>query len=338
MKQILIVKWAAAFFALFTQVQLSHAASTENLNKTYKVNWILAHEPIRAFERAARNFANEVGRRTNGKVIINIVDGKTYNGGKAMSASQAFSLVQSGKVEMTQTYTTHLGNYSPSFWALDLPFLFKDHEQAARALEGAPGQQIMASLDKTNVHGLSFTYSGGYMILPTAKREIKTIEDFKGLKVKINNDSPVGTALMKTLGAVPVPTQDPGAQGLDGLETTYARFVELDASVKADKAIINDLQHSMFLTAILVNKPFFDALPVSYQKAFAESAVAAARMERADSVKDCAKIKEDYIKDGHKVVAMTAVENARFKNSVGPVYAKFEPIFGKDLVASLRNN
>jgi TRAP-type C4-dicarboxylate transport system substrate-binding protein len=163
------------------------------------------------------------------------------------------------------------------------------------------------------------------------------VEDFKGLKISVNNESPVGTALMKTLGAEPMPLSKDSPK-LDGFETTYARFVEMDQKTQDSKKVINDLQHSLFLTTILINKEFMASLPPEYQQAVRHAAGTAAVLERKDSIQDGVDLQKKFAAEGYHVVKMTAAEQRKFKESTQPVYTKFEPMLGKDLIKSIRED
>lgn len=322
--------------ALLVFSGFSAQAAVGSQEKTYKMRWVLAHAPVRVFDRAARHFTEEVKKNTDGKVQIEIVTGASMNGGKMMSADQAYELVKTGQVEMTQTYTTYLGNHNAAFWALDLPFIFRDHQHAAKVLEGPVGEKILSGLQANNVSGLAFTYSGGYMIIPTVKQEIRSVDDLKGLRVRVNNNSPVGTAFLKSLGATPMPTQAEYSGDMDGFESTYARFVDLGADVQNNMKVINDLQHSLFLTAILINKSYFESLPVKYQQAIQTAARTAAKLEREDSIRDSETAKSKYQQEGVKIVAMEGKQLQRMKDYAPSIYRKFEPVVGKDIIKSIQ--
>lgn len=328
--------WVYALAVCGLWTNLSNAE--QNTDKTYKLRWVMAHEPVRVFERAARHFADEVKRETNGKVEIQIIDGKSLNSGRPLSADQAFQMVKEGKIEITQTYTTYLGNHNSKFWALDLPFMFKTHQHASRVLEGPAGQQLLASLQGSNMQGLAFTYSGGYMILPTANREIRSVDDLKGLKVRINNNSPVSAAYMKSLGAEPIMTSGEVTADADGFETTYPRFVDMAKVAQDRNKIINDTQHSLFLTAVLINKTAFEALPAAYQESVKRASKKAAELEREDSIKDSEQARAKYLEKGYKVVTVEGAQLARFKAAADPIYKKFEPMLGKDFIQAMHSN
>lgn len=316
---------------------LSAGAGAAETAKPYKIKWVLAHEPVRVFERAARFFSEAVSKDTNGQVQVEVVDSRELNNGKPMSADRVFELLKKGEIQMSQTYTTYLGNHANKMWVLDLPFLFKNHEHAAKVLDGPVGQQIVAGLEKSNLKGLAFTYSGGYMIIPSTKKPISKVEDFKGLKVRVNGNSPVGTALMKSLGAEPftVSNETTATNKLDGFETTFARLTALPSDTQESSKYLNATNHSIFLTSIVVNKEFFEKMPQEYQKAVRQAALKAAAMEREESIKDSETARAEFSKKGHQIVEMDKKEVERFKMASRPVYQKFEKTFGKDLIESI---
>lgn len=300
----------------------------------YKIRWVLAHQPARVFERAAKHFAAEVEKNSNGRVVVEI-SGLDKNGeGVALSPSEAFGKVQRGEVEMCQTYTTYLGLMNKSMWALDLPFLFKNHEHATRVLDGKIGAKILAGLDNKGVKGLAFTYSGGYRIIPTENKPITKVEDFKNLKIKVS-ESPVASAYLKELGANPVNIEDVDhyAKGVDGYETTYARL----ENIAGDKSTyINETSHSLFLTSILINKNFYDKLPADLKKIVADAVLKTAKLEREDSIQDGVKAKEAYIKKGIKVETLSEKERARLMEIAEKVQKKFDNFFPAHLVSDIK--
>jgi TRAP-type C4-dicarboxylate transport system substrate-binding protein len=309
----------------------------------YRIRWVLAHEPSGVFEQAAKDFAATVAQESKGDIEVQIVTakdfGKDIGKGEAVMPDEAAHAVASGRVEMTQTYTTSLGKYSRDLWVLDLPYLFRDHAQAAKVFEGDIGRQLLAGLAPKHMHGLAFTYSGGYRILPTTSREIHRPEDVKGLRVRTSN-SPVAQATIRALGGEPVPAwidqTVPMAKAgkIDAGETTLARFA--DGRQDEGLPVINDTQHSLFLTAVLINDKFFNSLPKADQAAVQRAATAMARRERQESVDACEAERIAALAKGEKVITLTADEKARFVAALQPVYAEFAPTFG-DLVPRIQN-
>lgn len=311
---------------------------------THKVKWVLAHEPIELFLRVATRFSKEVFDKTNGKIDIEILTlsqySAKYNDGKKVSKLELLDLMETGKIEMSQMYTTSLGRLDKNMFALDMPFLFRDHGHATKVLEGSIGQSLMKGLEeKTNIKGLAFTYSGGYRMI-AAKKPIQSIEDFQGLKIRIAK-SPVAKDLLEAVGAIPVPMEleevnDAIATDIvEGGESTYPRFYSMKQNEVS--SCINDTKHSLFLTSIIINKNFWASLPTETQEFMQKAAVSAAQLERQESVEDVAVIQERCKKDGIPVVTLAPQEEERFKAKVESVYKKYENFFDGNIVQKIRN-
>lgn len=307
--------------------------------KPQQVRWLLAHEPADAFRRAAKTFAEQLKRETNGELELVVLTPKDVGSDhQQLSSEEVFSLLSQGKVELSQTVTTGIGEIEKKFWVLDLPFLFRNHEHAAKVLEGKVGKQLLASLEKDKVKGLAFTYSGGFRVVPALDREIRSVKDFSGLRVRTSS-SPVAHETLKALGATPVPMTIEDSQEalaaaqVGAAETTYIRVKSV---IGENSKYVNETYHSLFLTSILASEKFYKSLSKRNQEALNRAALNAARIERQDSVNDGVKVRADFEKSGVKVVKMNSANLNEFRKTMAPIYKKFEPMFGRELIEDIR--
>lgn len=317
--------------------------SAETKKPTYTIKWVLAHQPVDLFKEAAEVFSKEMSSKTNGDVVVEVMTlpeyESRYNNSKKIPYNEYVKHIQSGKIEMSQTYTTDLGRESSMMYALDLPFLFRDHSHAQKVLEGDVGSKLLSSLDKSNLKGLAFTYSGGYRIIPAIKK-ITKIEDFKGLNVRTSG-SPVAQETFKALGANPIALPLDAIDGavkngkIDSAESTYARYFSLGQDKVAN--VMNETNHSLFLTSIIVNGDFWKKLPENYRAMMKEAAITAARIERDHSIKSGLEVRETCIKKGIEVNTLSLAEQEKFKAAMKPVYKKYSSMFPKDLITSIEN-
>lgn len=307
------------------------------------VKWVLAHEPIELFIRAAKVFAAEVNAKAPDQLDIEVLTmseyAEKYNNGVVVGKHDLVDLLDQGKIEMSQTYTITLGKINKDFFALDLPFLFKDHDHAGRIFEGEIGASLLDSLQESKkVKGLAFTYSGGFRIIP-GNETVAKIEDLRGVKVRTSH-SPVAIETFKTLGADVVPMElEELSEGLAQAdvavgESTYPRVYALGHD-KVSK-VINHTEHSLFLTSILIGTDFWNTLSPELQAIVSDAAKAAARHERALSIEDVALVQARAEADGIEVVKMSAEEQARFAEATKVVYSKFENYFSAGLVDSIK--
>jgi TRAP-type C4-dicarboxylate transport system substrate-binding protein len=308
------------------------------------IKWVIAHEPIDLFLKAAQRFSNSVKEKTNGKIDIEILSlteySQKYNQGKKVTKHDLLQLMEEGVVEMSQMYTTWLGHYNRDMFVLDLPFLFRDHDHADRVLEGEIGEYILKGLEKGSaVRGLAFTYSGGYRIIP-ANKELSTVESFKGTKIRTSR-SPVAIDTFNLLGAevnskVELEEMNEAADSgvIEAGESTFVRVIPLKQNESFK--YVNDTAHSLFLTSIIIATKFWDTLTVEIQQIMKDAALDAARAERKEAVDQIPEIIEDCKKHQVPVVSMDKQETEKFKELTSPLYSKYKNYFSDDLISKIQ--
>lgn len=312
--------------------------------KKQHVKWVIAHEPIGLFLKVAERFSKEVNEQTNGMFDIEVLSlsdyAAKYNNGKAITKHDLLGLIDNGTIEMSHIYSNWLGDYNKDLHALDLPFLFNDHDHVDRVLEGQIGKDLLAGVAKnSNVQGLAFTYSGGFKIVP-ANKAITRVEDFQGLDIRTSK-SPVCMDIFASLGATPNQSIDiehlteAGKAGLvDGGESTYVRVFPLNQTDAFD--YINETNHNLLLTSIIVNKDWMSQFDTATQQILSDAAFVAARQERRESVADVPGIIAEFQAKGVKLVQMEESEKARFRQATETVYSKYEDYFSNNLVEKIR--
>lgn len=308
------------------------------------VKWVIAHEPIGLFLKVAERFAKEVNEKTNGMFNIEVLSlsdyAAKYNDGKKITKYDLMEMINTGKIEMSHIYTTWLADYNKDLHALDLPFLFRDHKHADAVLEGEVGAELLAGVSKnSNITAMSFTYSGGYRVVP-ANFRADTVESWKGQTVRTSR-SPVAVETFKLLGAEPkehIALEEMNEYADKGVisagESTYVRIFPLD-QYKSFK-VVNDTAHSLFLTSIIVNKDFMAQFDEETREIMATAAFNAARAERRESVADIPNILAECQEKGVEVVRMSAEEQKKFQEVTSAVYEKFADYFTPGLVQKIQ--
>jgi TRAP-type C4-dicarboxylate transport system substrate-binding protein len=308
-----------------------------------KIRWLLEHEPIELFLRTAEAFDKEIRALTNDTVQVEIYKKEEYADkfGKIQEeVSDVLLMVNTGQIEMTQTQIVNVGTWAnPDFFALEMPYLFKDHEHATRVLDGQIGSQLLNSIEETTAaKGLAFTYSGGYRIF-AANKQIRTVEDLQGLTC-LTDMSPVRVDTAKLFGYNVVADRSRSIKdrtdmvgNCDVVETTLPRYIkEAHGSGHCNIGVTN---HSMYLTSILINKDFYNSLTEDQQRAINVTSMKIAALERQWSVDDAVELAQNTNKhtalniDYHE---LDATEIAKLKEIVQPLYAKYSKIFSPLLI------
>ena len=315
------------------------------MNKSRTIRWVLAHEPYDLFLRAAEKFSKEVAEKTHNEINIEVMGlsdyVEKYNNGQALDRYRIRELVDAGTIEMSQMYTTTLGLVDSDMFVLDMPFIFRDHAHAARVLDGEIGQELMDSLaNRSNIKGLAFTYSGGFRAI-IGNTVIDSVESMKGQRVRVAH-CPVAEDTMRALGADPVvmPIENLanglGAGTVDSGESTYPRIYSMGQNRTA--TVINHTEHSLFLTTIIMNKGLWNSLTVEQQQIFQDAALAAARIERAESLEDIGITQQRAIDDGMQVNFLTVDQQQQFKQATAVVYDKYQNYFNNNLITRIQKS
>jgi TRAP-type C4-dicarboxylate transport system substrate-binding protein len=300
---------------------------------------VLTHDPIALFEEAARHFVRLVAEESRGRMEVAVFTPGEYGGGQRVPPAEVMQKVAAGELEMSQTYATVLGKLSPRLWTLDLPFLFRSHEHAASVLDGPVGAELLEGLVPAGLRGLAFTYSGGYRIVSSVEKELRSVEDFQGLRVRTSGN-PVVTSLFNGLGAVPhaAPLHEIPAlteqRLIDAAESTWPRYWDM-GHFRA-QPIVNETSHSLFLTALVINERFYCSLPAFCQEVLRHAALEMARAERRKSVADGEMARAAWRRQGGTVVSWSPDARDRFAAAAGHVYRRFTPEFGSGLIDRIR--
>ena len=327
--------------AVFFAFSHSHTAQAES-EAPIKVRWLLSHQPTSVFAHATQVFAQELSKDTDGRMTLEVVTPQEIGIATGdVSNTEIFKQLDSGNVQIASAYTVALGQADPEMWALSLPYLFSSYEAMGPTLDGLTGQSILNSLaSSTSAHALAVTLSGGYRIIATKTKTIASVSDLKGLRIATSG-GPVAEATLKGLGAIPVSvdlengSQSFDANTIDGVETTYSRLSEVLGNKSAYTAHINETDHSMFLTAIIAGNSFYDSLSSQDQQALKTAALAAAQVERQDSIALGEQVRTQLVAEGSQITSLSPDAQVAFKAATAGIAGQFSSVVGADVVKTL---
>ena len=128
---------------------------------------------------------------------------KMFAGGQLGAERDTLEITSFGGLELNRVNLAPLNSIEPMTIVPGLPFLFRTTGHMRRALDGAPGEIILGSLEKHNLIGLCF-YDSGERSVYNTRRPIRTPADMKGMKIRVPN-SDLYVAMIKALGADATP-------------------------------------------------------------------------------------------------------------------------------------
>ena len=303
-----------------------------------RIKWLIAHEPQHLFVRTAEAFANKIKELSGGEIIIEPITAKefsekfspdTKNG--VFTQKTLFDALENNTVQMSQTQTCFFGQFDENFRALDMPFLFRDHDHATKVLEGRIGTTLRERLSrKSHMRGLAFTYSGGFRVIGS-NEPINSVRELVGKRVRVNSN-PVNKDFMASAGAKPIRLVSYGYDEitngeLDATETTYIRFL--------GKHVLKT-NHNMFLTCVVINNTLWNDLSETEKDAFEKAALEAARLERQWSVEDADEFERNCVQNGVSIVDVSEEDREYLKSLSEPVYKEWESKFVPKLIDNIK--
>lgn len=122
--------------------------------------------------------------------------------------TQCLEKVQNGTLELTKVSTAPVANFVPVMKVFSLPYLFDDSDHYWRALDGEPGQKLLAEVGHkedgtpSGFIGLCYFDSGSRNFY--GKSPILSPDDIKGKTIRVMQD-PVAIDMIKAMGGNPFP-------------------------------------------------------------------------------------------------------------------------------------
>ena len=135
---------------------------------------------------------------SGGRLTIDI-----YPSGVLGSEVQCIEQLQSGELAMTKTSTAAMESFIPELGIFGVPYLFDDEDHFWETLEGGVGKDLLSVGRGTGLVGLCY-YDAGSRNFYSAKKPIRTPDDLKGMKIRVQN-SRMAIAMIETLGGSPTP-------------------------------------------------------------------------------------------------------------------------------------
>ncbi len=241
-----------------------------------------------------------------------------------------------GVIDMNRINMAPFNNAIPETGITSLPFLFRSIEHMRKTVDGPIGEEILKTFESQSLVGLAF-YDSGARSFYDSKKPIRTLEDMKGLKIRVQQ-SDLFIDLVNALGAnaTPMPFGEVYSAlqtgVVDGAENNWPSF-ESTRHFEVAK-FYSQTEHSMSPEVLVMSKKSFDKFSPDEQnmiRAAAKESVA--KMRELWEARE--KASEALVKS--KGAQVNTVEKGPFIAAMKPVYDKYvkDPKL-KDLVARIQ--
>jgi C4-dicarboxylate-binding protein DctP len=319
-------KWilAAAAAAIFVAPGVASAQSPIVIKFSHVV---AANTPK---GKAAEKFKELAEKYTDNKVKVEIYPNSTLYKDK-----EELEALQLGAVQMLAPSNSKFGPIGiKEFEVFDLPYILPNRVALRKVTDGELGHRLLKLLEPKGMVGLAY-WDNGFKEM-TANKPLRTPDDFKGLKFRIQS-SKVLEAQFRALGATPqVMGFDAVYQALqtgvvDGQENTTS-------NIYTQK--MHEVQKYMTMTnngyigyVVVVNKKFWDGLPADIrgqlEKAMHDATVYGNETSKSENEEALEAIKKAGTT---QIVIPTAAENEAMRKAMLPVYSDMASRLGKGII------
>jgi tripartite ATP-independent transporter DctP family solute receptor len=280
---------------------------------------------------AVRFMGELVKQRTDGRIEVQIFPSGQLGGEKDTIEQTRF-----GVIDMNRINFAPFNNLIPETQILSLPFLFRSEDHMHKVMDGEIGEEIAAAFEPHDLVLLAF-YDSGARSIYNAKHPVKTLDDMKGLKIRVQQ-SDLFIAMMQALGAnaTPIPFGEVYSAlqtgVVDGAENNWPSYDSVKHYEVAK--FYSQTEHSMSPEALVMAKTSFEKLPAEDQ-----AIVKAAAKDSVPKMRELwvAREKEARARAEAGGAVANPVDKEAFIAAMEPVYAQFvtDPKM-QDLVKRIR--
>jgi len=314
MKRIILVLVFMGFFlASGLIVAQVPEAEGRTINLTYSIFFPPTHDQC----KAGISWAQEVEKRTEGKVRITV-----FPGGTLTKANQCYDGVVKGISDIGMSCFAYTRGRFPVMEAVDLPHGYPNGHTATRVANEFAG--IMQPAELSDVKVL-YIHAHGPGLLHT-KKPVRTLDELKGMKIRSTGLSAKVTA---SLGGVPVAMPQPStyeALQKGVVEGTFSPIETLKGWKQGEVVKSTTDCHGIGYTTamfVVMNRDKWNALPQDIQNIIDEVSGewVAVHGEVWDSSDNDGR--EYTLSLGNEIVSLSTEENERWAAAVRPIIDEY---------------
>jgi tripartite ATP-independent transporter DctP family solute receptor len=270
--------------------------------------------------RGDQEFARLVEERTNGRIKVEVYHSKQLGEEKA-----AIEQVQFGAIDFTRVSIAPVADFYPPLNALQMPYVYNSGDHMWKVLDSSIGEEVLKNIEASNFVGLCY-YDGGARNFYNSVKEIKSVADLKGLKIRVMQ-SKLMVDMINALGAVPQPLPYGEVYSaiqtgvIDGAENNWPSYLTSSHYEVAKYYTVDE--HLRVPEILIASKIVFDKLSAEDQaiiKKAAKDSVAFQKKAWADYAKEA----EMKVREAGCIITELADKSA-FQSAMQPLYDALTP-------------
>ncbi|WP_017728774.1 DctP family TRAP transporter solute-binding subunit [Halalkalibacterium ligniniphilum] len=277
-------------------------------------------------------FGEKIAELTDGRITIQPHFNNSLGGER--EAVEGLSI---DSIDMAITSTGPLGGFVNEFFMFDLPYLFESKEHAYAVLDSEIGDELAEMLaTQANVMILGWM-ENGVRHNTNSVRPITHPDDLQGINHR-TQESEVQVDTWTALGANATPMAWPEVytalqQGVMGSQENPLPTI-YDVNFFEVQDYLNLTAHVYSPAPLMISKQLFDSLSPEDQALVIEAAEYATPIQREASTEQEIEMLQLLQDEG---MELTEPDLGPFRVAVEPVYEKWAPQIGEDLIERARN-
>jgi len=280
--------------------------------------------------QAADYFKKIAEERTKGRVKIEV-----YPNSQLYKDKEEMEALQLGAVQML---APSLAKFAPlgvkDFELFDLPFIFDNYQELHKITQGPVGAKLLKKLEPKGLMGLAY-WDNGFKVM-SANKPLKTPEDFKGQKMRIQSSKVLDTQ-MRSMGANPQVLAF--SEVYQALQTGVVNGTENPPSnlytqkMHEVQKYVTLSDHGYLGYAVIVNKKFWLGLPADIRAILDGAMKDATKYANDIAKKDNDEALAAVKKSGRsQLITLTPQERALWKKTMNKAHTEHMDRIGTDTV------
>lgn len=267
---------------------------------------------------AMDKFAELLDKGSDGRITL-----KMFHGGVLGNQPDAIEQLRVGAIEIGNFNLGPIGPVAPEANVVSLPFIFKNQDHMHRAMDGAPGEQISAGMEKIGIVALAW-YDSGARSFYNTKKPINKPEDVSGMKVRVMNND-LYSGMISAMGGNPSPMafsevyQSLKTGVVDGAENNWPSYESTGHFEVAGYYSMSE--HLIIPECVCINADVYNGLSDADKELVRNAARESSVLQRELWAKRAEASREKVIKAGVKFNDIA--DKQAFQDAMKPVYAKF---------------
>lgn len=270
--------------------------------------------------------------RTGGKLCVEV-----FHSAQLGQEKDTIEQTKFGVIDMNRVSMGPFNNLVEETKVVSLPYIFRSTDHMHKVMDGPIGEEILKAFEPHGYVGLAF-YDGGSRSFYNAKKPVESIDDLKGMKVRVMQ-SDIFVDMMTALGAnaTPMPYGEVYSSiqtgVIDGAENNWPSY---ESSGHFEVAGYYTLDEHLIVPEVLVmSKVSWDKLSAEDQAAVRQAAKDSVPLMREMWAAREKASEEKVRAAGAKIV--TNIDKKPFIDAMKPVYEKHVTSDKlKDLVARIQ--